>query len=226
MNIKKISTSLLLLSISTITISNELLSTVLIKSEGIGIGFVLEGDDDKIFSITEEQIFKKSSEMDRRELMRHFIMYSDKPTLVTISSNQNSQGSTNQGSGITPLIQQIYLDHDYIEHDDHGGTVITPITERADHPPNHGGGVFSMSLSSTSARLLAAEECDKHFSEYMYADFGYDEFVPYFHENTSFSKVIEVEFSPSSAPMLLESHGDPEYVIDFTLNFKCAYKIK
>ena len=222
MNIKTISTSLLLLTISTVSISNVLLSTVLIKSEGIGIGFVSDGDEDKIFSISEEEISKKSSEMDREKIISHFIQYSDKPVIITVHPTQNSQGPTGQGPGITPLIQQIYQDSDYIEHHEHD---ITIITEDYHHPPNHGGGVFS-SKSSTSARLLAVEACDKYLYDHLGMDIDYDELVPYFYENTTFSWMTDVEFSISSVPKLLASHGDPEYIINFTLNFKCAYKIK
>ena len=224
MNLKKISISLLLLSASTASISNELLSTVLIKLEGIDIGFVLDGDAHKIFSITEEEILKKSAEMDRKKIINHFILYSDKPTISTMNQSQGNQGSTNLGAGMTPLLQQIYQDDDYIEHHEHGAGIV-PSEERAFHPPNHGGGVFRASGSSTSARLLAAEVCDQYLYDHIYIGLGFDELVPYFHEDTTFSEMTEVDFSDFLAPKLLASHGEPDYIIDFTLNFKCAYKI-
>ena len=90
--------------------------------------------------------------------------------------------------------------------------------------PHHGDGVF-LSRSATQAIFLANKRCFDFRANNMniYGDF--DILAPYFHTDTSFSSLTSVNYYADELPVLKDSHSDPDYKVQFTLKFKCAFKL-
>jgi hypothetical protein len=222
MNPQKKMIFLVLISTSMTSTGHDLLSKLLIKSTDTSIGYAYDFDtsSDKIFSITKEEIaeriYEKSQQEDRKIFIKHFIKYSDNPNPHGYLGNNQTNTSTN----MTAIMQQISSDTDYMTHADTDPSIITE--GGVGWPPHHGEG--ELSRSSIEARELANEKCEAFYQDNLLSYGIYGELIPYFHENTAFSKIDDVDYYPYSAPKLDISHADKDFIISFTINFKCAFK--
>ena len=90
--------------------------------------------------------------------------------------------------------------------------------------PHHGDGVF-LSRSATQAIFLANKKCFdfKANNLNIYGSFGI--LAPYFHLDTTFSSLKDVDYFVDQVPVLNDNHSDPDYKVQITLKFKCAFKL-